>query len=384
MLQRDHHDWRLTMPTAVLAAVREVQIPLLTLMLLGGSGAKVVKVVRSRALAVGLGPTALFPLRLRRPIAMAVCATEFGLGIGLVVTAGKLGAGLPATIVRAGVSLLFLTAVGALVELRERRPDAGCGCFGELSVTPVGNRTIARSAVLALAAIVTVGQPPLRMPESGEMATVWIVAVVAELLLLAALSPELGQAMARLGYSEPCEVRRISVDRTLTALAGSAPWRRYAGLITEPAPSDIWREGCWRYLVYPGQSEGRPVDLVFAVSLRSRRPQVQVAVLDAVTDEVLAGTPQTRPIPDRTGDRPLAGSAGPRYRPGEPSLPYQPDLEATRPMAGLGARASLDQRAVYGNHSVGLPVRPARSARSGLDAAARVGEPARHRSSAPF
>ncbi|HEX3752141.1 MAG TPA: MauE/DoxX family redox-associated membrane protein [Streptosporangiaceae bacterium] len=372
------------MPTAVLAAVREVQIPLLTLMLLGGSGAKVVKVVRSRALAVGLGPTALFPLRLRRPIAMAVCATEFGLGIGLVVTAGKLGAGLPATIVRAGVSLLFLTAVGALVELRERRPDAGCGCFGELSVTPVGNRTIARSAVLALAAIVTVGQPPLRMPESGEMATVWIVAVVAELLLLAALSPELGQAMARLGYSEPCEVRRISVDRTLTALAGSAPWRRYAGLITEPAPSDIWREGCWRYLVYPGQSEGRPVDLVFAVSLRSRRPQVQVAVLDAVTDEVLAGTPQTRPIPDRTGDRPLAGSAGPRYRPGEPSLPYQPDLEATRPMAGLGARASLDQRAVYGNHSVGLPVRPARSARSGLDAAARVGEPARHRSSAPF
>jgi hypothetical protein len=368
MLQRDHHDWRLTMPTAVLAAVREVQIPLLSLMLLGGCGAKAVKVVRSRALAVGLGPTALFPLRLRRPIAMAMCASEFGLGIGLIVTAGKLGAGLPATIVRAGVSLLFLTAVGALVELRERRPDAGCGCFGELSVTPVGNRTIARSAVLAVAAIATVGQAPLRMPESGQLAAVWIVAVVAELLLLAALSPELGEAMARLGYSEPCEIRRISVDRTLAALAGSAPWRRYADLVTEPAPADIWREGCWRYLVYPGESQGRPVDLVFAVSLRSRRPQVQVAVLDAVTDEVLAGTQPTRPVPDRTADRPLAGSTGLRHRAAEPGRPYPSDLEVTRPMAGLGARASLDQRAVYGTHSVGLP----------------AGEPVRRRSSSPF
>jgi hypothetical protein len=369
MLQRDHHDWRLTMPTAVLAAVREVQIPLLSLMLLGGCGAKGVRVVRSRALAVGLGPTALFPLRLRRPIAMAMCASEFGLGIGLIVTAGKLGAGLPATIVRAGVSLLFLTAVGALVELRERRPDAGCGCFGELSVTPVGNRTIARSAVLAVAAIATVGQAPLRMPESGQLAAVWIVAVVAELLLLAALSPELGEAMARLGYSEPCEVRRISVDRTLAALASSAPWRRYADLVTEPAPADIWREGCWRYLVYPGESEGRPVDLVFAVSLRSRRPQVQVAVLDAVTDEVLAGNPPARPVPDRpAANRPLAGSAGLRHRGAEPGLPYPPDLGVSRPMAGLGARASLDQRAVYGTHSVGLP----------------AGEPVRRRSSSPF
>jgi hypothetical protein len=392
MLQRDHHDWRLTMPTAVLGAVREVQIPLLSLMLLGGCAAKAVRVLKSRELAVGLGPTALFPLRLRRPIAMGMCATELGLGIGLIVTAGRLGAGVPATVVRAGVSLLFLIAVGALVELRERRPDAGCGCFGELSVTPVGNRTIVRSAVLAVAAIATLRLSPMRMPESGQLATVWIVALVAEVLLLAALSPELGRALTRLGYSEPCEVRRISVDRTLAGLAASAPWRHYAGMIAAAAPADIWREGCWRYLVYPGESEGRPVDLVFAVSLRSRRPQVRVAVLDAATDEVLTGAPQDRPVLAPAHSQPMAGSAGLRHVAGVPSLSYQPDLEATRPMAGLGAQISgaqvsggqlsLDQRAPYGTHTRLQP--PGAAPRTRLTSQPRVGVQARHRSSSPL
>jgi hypothetical protein len=387
MLQRDHHDWRLTMATAlpseVLGAVREVQIPLLALMLLGGCGAKAAKVLKSRDMAVGLGPTALFPLRLRRPLAMAMCATELTLGAGLILTAGKLGAGLPATVVRAGVSLLFLIAVGALIELRERRPDAGCGCFGELSSTPVGNRTIVRSAVLAVAAIATVGQPPLHMPSSGPLATVWIVTLIAEVLLLAALSPELAEAMTRLGYSEPCEVRRISVDRTLAGLTASAPWRRYAGLVDGRPPADIWREGCWRYLAYAGESGGRPVELVFAVSLRSRRPQVRVAVLDAVTDEVLTGAPQARPAPERDDVRPAAAAAAGRYRSGAPSRAYQPDLEVTRPMASLGARISLDERAAYGIHTRVVTPHPA-GRQIQLTSPPRVGVPSNHRGSSSF
>jgi hypothetical protein len=381
MLQRDDHDWRLTMPSAVpgavLDAIREVQIPLLAVMLLSGCGAKGVRVLKTRDLAVGLGPTALFPLRLRRPIAMSMCAAEFGLGIGLIVTAGKLGAGLPATVVRAGVSLLFLIAVGALIELRERRPDAGCGCFGDLSVTPVGNRTIARSAVLAAAAIVTMGAPPLHMPESGPAATLCIVVLVAELLLLAGLSPELGEAMARLGYSEPCEVRRISVDRTLAALAASGPWRRHASMITGRAPADVWREGCWRYAVYPGETGGRRVDLVFAVSLRSRRPQVRVAVLDAVTDEVLTGAPPSRRAPGRTESLPVPG---PARAPAFAAAPRPPDLDVTRPMAGLGARASLDERAALGTHT-GRQTPHRLGTRPGLNAQSRVGVTPRHRSS---
>ena len=213
----------------MLSAIREVQIPLLAAMLLGGCGAKAFRVLRAREMTAALGPTALMPLRLRRPIAIGLCAAEFAFGIALVVTAGRRGAGLPAALARVGTALLFLIAVGALVELRERRPGAGCGCFGDLSVTPVGARDDRpRRACL----------PPRPSPRSAWLPCTCrrpvlrpasrIGLFAAELALIAALSPEIGEAMIRLGYSEPCEVRRISVERTLGSLAGSAQWRRYA------------------------------------------------------------------------------------------------------------------------------------------------------------
>jgi hypothetical protein len=95
----------------------------------------------------------------------------------------------------------------------------------------------------------------------------------------------------RLGYSEPCEVRSLAAGRTLTALHASSQWRRYAGQISAATPADVWREGCWRFAVYPGAARDRRVDIVFAVYLQTRRPPVRVAVLDADTDEIL-GRPE--------------------------------------------------------------------------------------------
>jgi hypothetical protein len=350
MLQRDDHDWRLTM----LSAIREVQIPLLAAMLLGGCGAKAIRVLRTREIRAGPGPTGLFPLRLRRPFAMGMCATEFGLGVALLLTAGRAGAGLPATLVRAGTAVLFLIAVGALVELRERRPDAGCGCFGELSVTPVGVRTIARAALLAAAALATIGQPPLRMAVSASEAELWIGLLTVEILVFAALSPEIGEAMSRLGYSEPCEVRLISVQRTLAALGGSAQWRRYAPVVTSAAPVDIWREGCWRYLLDAGEAGSRSVDVVFAVYLRPRRPQIRAAVLDAFTDEILTESPGCplavpEPLaahglaaePSRFRRQPEPDVAGPLSGQQATDVPHPLDVTrhraVSRPLAGLAA-----------------------------------------------
>ena len=49
----------------MLTALGQAQIPLLAAMLLGGCAAKFARGIRRRSIDAGLGPTALFPLRLR-------------------------------------------------------------------------------------------------------------------------------------------------------------------------------------------------------------------------------------------------------------------------------------------------------------------------------
>ena len=282
----------------MLTAIREAQIPLLAAVLLGACAAKIWRSLRPRADTGHSDPAALFPAHLRRPIMSLVFAAELGLGLGLIVTALCLpGTGLtdaklalPAAVVRTGTALFFLVSAGVLNEMRQRRPDAGCGCFGELSGTPIGLRTIGRAGLLCASAVATFGLPPLSMPSSSTVAELWLAVLAFELALLAFLSPELGEIMVRLGYSEPCELQRMPVGRTLTALHASTQWRRYAGQVSAGAPSDVWREGCWRFVVYPGYTRDRRVDIVFAIYLQTRRPAIRVAVLDADTDEVLGRT----------------------------------------------------------------------------------------------
>ena len=271
-------------------ALREAQIPVLAVMLLGGCAAKAWRALHSRSAAAGMDATGLVPLHLRRPAVVMLFTAEALLGLGLIGTAGRLGDAaprLPATIVRTATALFFLIAVGTLNELRQRRPGVGCGCFGELSDTPIGLRTIARSGVLCASAVATIGLPPLRMPSSSAEAVMCLAVLASELALIAFLSPELGDLLVRLGYTEPCELRRIPVGRTMSVLRASSPWRRYASQVSNAEPADVWREGCWRFVVYPGVASGRPVDIVFAIYLQARRPAIRVAVLDAATDEIL-------------------------------------------------------------------------------------------------
>ena len=270
----------------LLTAVREVQIPLLAAMLLGAAGTKFVQMLRSDSAGVAFGPTALFPAHLRRPAAVALCFVEFGLGVGLVVTAGPIGAGPPAYTIRLASCVLFVVATCALIELRANRPEVGCGCFGDLSKAPVSARALARSALLALAGLATIGLPAINLPTS--IGAIQLLAILlAETVVIGALSPEIGESLIRLGYSEPCELRDVPSQRTLAALRRSRPWRRYSPLITSDAPADVWRELCWRYVVYPSSNEGVPADLVFAVYLQQRRPVVHAALVDSATGQTL-------------------------------------------------------------------------------------------------
>jgi hypothetical protein len=272
--------------TDLLFAVRAVQIPLLALLLFGAWAAKARRII-SRHSIEGIGPTAMFPVRLRRPMAIALFAGEFALGAGLLITAGRIGAGPPAIVVRTATALLFGTAVAALHELRDRRPDAGCGCFGDLSETPVSWQAFVRSGLLCAGAIAAIGVPPLHLPSSGRQATVVLAVLAAEVLVLAALSPEIGELMVKLGYSEPCEVRRLPVSRTLAALRSSGPWRHYKRYLVSPdePPIDVWREGCWRFVVFQGILASRRVDVVFAVYLKPRRASVRAGILDPTAEK---------------------------------------------------------------------------------------------------
>ena len=152
----------------MIVIIREIQIPLLALILLGACAAKLARALRTGSVSAGLGPTELFPLRLRRPAAVIICCTEVSLGPALgphrrpVRTHGR------ADGVRLATVLLFVIALCGLVEMRQHKPHLGCGCFGELSTKPVGIRSITRAGVLAAAALATVGLPPLRLPPPGH------------------------------------------------------------------------------------------------------------------------------------------------------------------------------------------------------------------------
>jgi hypothetical protein len=313
--------------TVILHAIREVQIFLLAAMLLGACGAKVAQVLKAGGLSPAFGPTALFPVNMRRPVAIGVCVIEFSLGLGLILTAGGLGGKVPAAAFRAGSCLFFIVATCALVELRASRPEVGCGCFGDLSTAPVGFRTMARSALLAVAALATVTLGSIGLPSAKPSAYAELLGLLAaELLVIGALSPEIGEGLIRLGYSEPCELQIVPSGRTLAALHRSRQWRRHSRLITSAVPADIWRELCWRYVVYPASYDNRPADLVFAIFLKYRRPAIRAALVDAATGQQLPWpetTTRSRLL-RRSASAPLARLAAGFTS--SPSTPVRADL----------------------------------------------------------
>jgi hypothetical protein len=149
---------------------------------------------------------------------------------------------------------------------------------------------MARPGLLCVSAVATLGLPPLRMPSSSAEAELWLAVLAFELALIAFLSPELSEIMVRLGYSEPCELRRMPVWRTMSALHASSQWRRVRGPGLRRVTVGRLARGVLAVRRVPGIRARRPVDIVFAVYLQSRRPAVRAAVLDADTDEVLGPT----------------------------------------------------------------------------------------------
>ncbi|ASU81581.1 hypothetical protein CDO52_01135 [Nocardiopsis gilva YIM 90087] len=264
----------------VIGVVRDIQLPILVLLLLLGAVAKIAD--RSPR---GSGPVALLPSRFHRRFELANGWLEAVLAVGLLTLTA-----LPGDIARGATAALFLVAALLLFRLRERDPELGCGCFGGLSTTPVGWRTIARALVLAAGAVSTIGLESTGVVVLAAPTLTHLVAMAAEVVLIAALSPELNELAMRRFHLEPCELREVPLRRTLTRLKASDVWRANTALITEPdaEPADVWRHGCWRFIRFAGTRDNRDVDVVFGVHVRGRRPAVRAAISDGETGETLA------------------------------------------------------------------------------------------------
>ena len=207
------------------------------------------------------------------------------MNVGLAVTEGLLALALLVTShvsVRVATTVAFAAATWAVGELRVHRPDAGCGCFGGLSEKRVGRRSVLRAALFTAAAVASLGAPHAGAEVLRQVPAQVALVFVVELALFAALSPELSvlARRGRLGRSRPatpCARRRSPLPETFATLYDSPAWLAAEDSITSAVPVDVWREGCWRFVVFPARLDGRDTEIVFAVSTAERDRTVRAA-----------------------------------------------------------------------------------------------------------
>lgn len=270
----------------MLSTIAIAALPILALLLTMGGLAKVTTAgSEAEPGALGrLGPAALAPDRLPKTALILCAIAEFGLAGGLVF--------IDHPVPRWMTVAFFAVSTYVLLDLRRRRPDVGCGCFGDVSATPVGLRSIARTVVLTAMAVAVALENvdgPSAVAGVSWMVAIWTGGSLALLLLL---SPEIEEAVSRIRYRAPCEQRPLPSERALARLRSSSAWRAHAGMIEADEPDDMWRELCWRFFAFPGRGGAQ---VVFAVYLSGRRPPVRTAIVSADGRPIMS-LPESIPI----------------------------------------------------------------------------------------
>ncbi|WP_329097006.1 hypothetical protein OG979_17450 [Actinomadura citrea] len=218
-----------------------------------------------------------------------------GMTVGLGIGEGLLGLALLVTShlsVRLATTVAFAAATWVVGELRVHRPDAGCGCFGALSAKKVDRRSVLRAMLFTCAAVVSLGAPHAGVEVLRDVHTQVGLMFAVEVALFLALSPELAELAGRhrLPRAVPCERRRSPMPETYARLYDSSAWTDHENAIKSAVPLDVWREGCWRFVAFPGRVRERDVEIVFAVSTSERDRAVRSVVVasEVVASEVVA------------------------------------------------------------------------------------------------
>ncbi|WP_176955734.1 MauE/DoxX family redox-associated membrane protein [Sinosporangium album] len=256
--------------------IAAAQLPVVVLLLVLGTVAKVVTILKGvepEGLSQ-MGPAVLVPERWRARMLLLCAVVELGLAAGLVATSHPL--------FRWWTVGFFAMSTFVLWELRRRRPDVGCGCFGEMSSAPVGLRSLGRTVVLTVMSVGLAWQDGGGWFPVPDLSWVTIVSALGGLVLIALLSPEIEEVVARIRYRAPCEQRPVAASTALARLRSSSVWQSHAEMLSASEPTDTWRELCWRFFSFSGRTlQGETVDVVFAVYLSGRRPAVKAAVVGA-------------------------------------------------------------------------------------------------------
>ncbi|GAA4637491.1 hypothetical protein GCM10023196_091480 [Actinoallomurus vinaceus] len=241
---------------------REVQIPFLAVVLLVAGAMK--------ALPRGDGRVPVMGRYRGEAFTLTVAAAEVVLGTLLLTT--------PLLVVRLAGVVFFATATAVVADLVRRGSEEACGCFGRLGTTPVGRLGVIRAAVLTAMAVVSAGVPGTGAAILGTAGDRSLALFAVDCMVFLALSPEVVAAVARIRHPVPCELRDVPLEATYAALRPSTAWRAHAASLTSTEPSDVWRELCHRYLVYPAEVDGRSVEVVFAVPVDGRPSAVRAGV----------------------------------------------------------------------------------------------------------
>jgi hypothetical protein len=199
---------------------------------------------------------------------------------GLALAEGTIGVALLVTqlgIVRIASVVFFASATWVIAELKRRGADEGCSCFGGLSSAPAGRRGLARAALLTCVAFVSAGVPDTGAHVLGRVGVVAVLVLVAETALLLALSPELTLIVERTRNSTPCELLDVPIADTYARMYASHAWREFEDSLTSARPTEVWRELCHRFVVFPARVDGRVAEVVFAVPVDGRS-QVRAAL----------------------------------------------------------------------------------------------------------
>ncbi len=182
----------------------------------------------------------------------------------------------------AGIAVLGFAAVAVaytVAALVQSGEPSNCGCLA--ADEPASWRSVGRAAALVLIGVGVAARPNPSFAPTLNLRTGLLVAceIAALLLLTPEAAPHRIINRVRSRHVPGCLTSRHSLEWTLAMLRRSELWIRVQQYLLDTAVVDQWRDGCWRFVVFPAQDGGRSATAVLAIKLPPGRIRIRGAIV---------------------------------------------------------------------------------------------------------